>query len=162
MPWRNIWTSTWRSNFQCTPDFKGAEKPLNRNAACWVAKIFDHHLTTTAQLAFKTPEKAVVTTNNGLFLVFSAAVQNQQNSRFIVGLYRLVVVLRLNTYFQLHRFISCIVKIGVLSSVSVTYCSKFLSLLNVVFSYCWTATLERCSTQLNLFSIHFAPTLNFA
>lgn len=43
-------------------------------------------------------EKPVVTTNNGLFLVSGAAVQNQQNSRFNVGLYRLVVVLRPNTY----------------------------------------------------------------
>ena len=81
-------------------------------------------------------EKPVVTTNNGLFLGLGAAVQNQQNLRFNASLYHSVVVLRLNTYFQLHRFISCIAKIGVLSSVSVTYCSKFLSLLNVVFSYC--------------------------
>ena len=62
------------------------------------------------------PKKPVVTTNNGLFLVLGAAVQNQQISRFNV---------RLNTYFQLHRFISCIVKISVLSSVSVAYRSKF-------------------------------------
>lgn len=71
------------------------------------------------------PKKPVVTTNNGLFLVLGAAVQNQQISRFNVSLYCHVVVLRLNTYFQLHRFISCIVKISVLSSVSVAYRSKF-------------------------------------
>ena len=71
------------------------------------------------------PKKPVVTTNNGLFPVLGAAVQNQQNLRFIDGLYRPVAVLRLNTYFQLHRFISCIVKISVLSSVSVAYRSKF-------------------------------------
>ena len=71
------------------------------------------------------PEKPVVTTNNGLFLVLGATMRNQQNSRFYVGLHALVVVLRLNTYFQLHRFISCIVKIGVLSSVSVAYRSEF-------------------------------------
>ena len=40
------------------------------------------------------PEKPVVTTNNGLFLVLGAAVQNQQNLRFIDGLYRTDVVLR--------------------------------------------------------------------
>ena len=40
------------------------------------------------------PEKPVVTTNNGLFLVLGAVGQNQQNLRFIVGLYCLVVVLR--------------------------------------------------------------------
>ena len=40
------------------------------------------------------PEKSVGTTNNRLFLVLGATVQNQQNSRFNVGLYRLVVVLR--------------------------------------------------------------------
>ena len=55
---------------------------------------FDHHLTTTVQLPFKMPEKPVVTTNNGLFLVLGAVGQNQQNLRFIVGLYCLVVVLR--------------------------------------------------------------------
>ena len=54
----------------------------------------DHHLTTTVQWHYKMPEKPVVTTNNGLFLVSSATVQNQQNLRFIVGLYRPVVVLR--------------------------------------------------------------------
>ena len=40
------------------------------------------------------PEKSVGTTNNRLFLVLGATVQNQQNSRFNVGLYGLVVVLR--------------------------------------------------------------------
>ena len=39
-------------------------------------------------------EKPVVTTNNGLFLVLEATVQNQHNLRFIVSLYRPVVVLR--------------------------------------------------------------------
>ena len=39
-------------------------------------------------------EKPVVTTNNGLFPVLGAAAQNQQNLRFIDGLYRPVVVLR--------------------------------------------------------------------
>ena len=39
-------------------------------------------------------KKPVVTTNNGLFLVLAANVQNQQNLRFIDGLYRPVVVLR--------------------------------------------------------------------
>lgn len=55
---------------------------------------FDHHLTTTVQSPLKMPEKPVVITNNGLFLVLGIAVQNQQNSRFNVGLYRPVVVLR--------------------------------------------------------------------
>ena len=40
---------------------------------------FDHHLTTTVQLPFKTPKKPVVTTNNGLFLVLAVNVQSQQN-----------------------------------------------------------------------------------
>ncbi|WP_455489555.1 hypothetical protein [Gemmiger sp.] len=35
-----------------------------------------------------------MTTNNGLFVGLGAPVQNQQNSRFNVGLYRPVVVLR--------------------------------------------------------------------
>ena len=41
------------------------------------------------------PEKPVVTTNNGLFLVLVVTVQNQQNSRSNVSLYHPVVVLRL-------------------------------------------------------------------
>ena len=60
--------------------------------------IFDYHLTTTAQRYYKMPEKFVVTTNNGFFLVLAANVQNQQNLRFIVSLYHPVVVLRPNTY----------------------------------------------------------------
>ena len=55
---------------------------------------FDHHLTTTVQSPLKMPKKPVVTTNNGLFPVLAANVQNQQNLRFIDGLYRPVVVLR--------------------------------------------------------------------
>lgn len=54
----------------------------------------DHHLTTTVQRHHKMPEKPVVTTNNRLFLVLVVTVQSQQNSRFNVGLYGLVVVLR--------------------------------------------------------------------
>ena len=63
----------------------------------------DHHLTTTVQRHYKMPEKPVVTTNNGLFPVLGATVQSQQNSRFNVGLYRLVVVLR-QERLQLHQF----------------------------------------------------------
>ena len=55
---------------------------------------FDHRLTTTVQWHYKMLEKPVVTTNNGLFLVLAVNVQNQQNLRFIDGLYRPVVVLR--------------------------------------------------------------------
>nr|DAF56364.1 MAG TPA: hypothetical protein [Caudovirales sp. ct2A51] len=36
-------------------------------------------MTTTVQRHHKIPEKPVVTTNNGLFLVLAANVQNQQN-----------------------------------------------------------------------------------
>ena len=56
--------------------------------------LFDHHWTTTVQWCCKMSKKPVVTTNNGLFPVLGAAVQNQQNLRFIDGLYRPVVVLR--------------------------------------------------------------------
>ncbi len=38
----------------------------------------DHHLTSTVQRHRKKPEKPVVTTNNGLFLVLVVTVQNQQ------------------------------------------------------------------------------------
>ena len=55
---------------------------------------FDHHLTTTVQSHTKMPKKPVVMTNNRLFLVSSATVQNQQNLRSNASLYRPVVVLR--------------------------------------------------------------------
>lgn len=55
---------------------------------------FDHRLTTTVQWCCKMSKKPVVTTNNGLFPVLAANVQNQQNSRFSVRLRRPVVVLR--------------------------------------------------------------------
>lgn len=54
----------------------------------------DHHLTTTVQWCCKMSKKPVVATNNGLFLVLEATVQNQQILRFNDSLYRLVVVLR--------------------------------------------------------------------
>ena len=55
---------------------------------------FDHRLTTTVQWHYKMLEKPVVTTNNGLFPVLAANVQNQQNSRFNASLYCPAVVLR--------------------------------------------------------------------
>lgn len=54
----------------------------------------DLHLTTTVQWCCKISEKPIVTTNNGLFPVLAANVQNQQNSRFNASLYCPVVVLR--------------------------------------------------------------------
>ena len=54
----------------------------------------DHHLTTAVQLSCKMSEKPVVTTNNGLFPVLAANVQNQHNLRSNASLYRHVVVLR--------------------------------------------------------------------
>jgi len=54
----------------------------------------DHHLTTTVQWSCKISEKPIVTTNNGLFLVLEATVQNQHNLRSNASLYRPVVVLR--------------------------------------------------------------------
>ena len=104
--------------------------------------IFDHHLTTTVQRHCKKPKKPVVTTNNGLFLVLEATVQNQHNLRSNASLYRPVVVLRLNTYFQLRYFIFCTTKIAVLSFVFMSCCSIFSSLLRVVF----------CDVELRLLS----------
>ena len=64
----------------------------------------DHHLTTTVQLHRKMSEKPIVTTNNGLFLVSSATVQNQHNLRSNASLYRPVVVLR---QLRQGRFLAC-------------------------------------------------------
>lgn len=112
---------------------------------------FDHHLTTTVQSPLKMPEKPVVITNNGLFPILAANVQKQQILRFNVGLYRPVVVLRLNTHFQLRYFIFCTTKIAVLSFVFLGVPFDFFISIEGRFLRCGTTTLERCSTQLNLF-----------
>ena len=54
----------------------------------------DYHLTTTVQWCCKISEKPIVTTNNGLFLVLEATVQNQHNLRSYVLFSCRVVVLR--------------------------------------------------------------------
>lgn len=77
-------------------DFSGPLQPQDLFGREYVTMggVIDHHLTTTMQSHIKMPKKPVVTTNNGLFPVLAANVQNQQNSRFIVSLYHPVVVLR--------------------------------------------------------------------
>lgn len=77
-------------------DFSGPLQPQDLFGREYVTMggVIDHHLTTTVQSHTKMPKKPVVTTNNGLFLVLAVNVQDQQNSRFSVGLYRPVVVLR--------------------------------------------------------------------
>ena len=77
-------------------DFSGLLHPQDLFGREYVTMggVIDHHLTTTVQRHRKIPKKPVVTTNNGLFLVLVVTVQNQQNSRFSVGLYCLVAVLR--------------------------------------------------------------------
>lgn len=134
-------------------DFSGPLQPQDLFGREYVTMggVIDHHLTTTVQSYIKMPKKPVVTTNNGLFLVLVVTVQNQQNSRFSVGLYCHVVVLRLNTYFQLRYFIFCTTKIAVLSFVFLGVPFDFFISLKGRFLRCGTTTLERCSTQLNLF-----------
>jgi len=77
-------------------DFSGPLQPQDLFGREYVTMggVIDHHLTTTVQSHTKMSKKPVVTTNNGLFLVLAVNVQDQQNSRFSVGLYRPVVVLR--------------------------------------------------------------------
>ena len=77
-------------------DFSGPLQPQDLFGIEYVTMggVIDHHLTTTVQSHIKMPKKPVVTTNNGLFLVSSATVQNQRNSRFNASLYHPVVVLR--------------------------------------------------------------------
>ena len=77
-------------------DFSGPLQPQDLFGREYVTMggVIDHHLTTTVQSHIKMPKKPVVTTNNGLFPVLAANVQNQQNPRFIVSLYHPVVVLR--------------------------------------------------------------------
>jgi len=77
-------------------DFSGPLQPQDLFGIEYVTMggVIDHHLTTTVQSHIKMPEKPVVTTNNGLFPVLAANVQNQQNSRFNASLYCPVVVLR--------------------------------------------------------------------
>ena len=100
-------------------DFSGPLQPQDPFGREYVTMggVIDHHLTTTMQRHHKIPEKPVVITDNRLFPVLGADVQNQQILRFNVSLYRPAVVLRLNTYFQLRYFIFCTTKIAVLSFV---------------------------------------------
>ena len=77
-------------------DFSGPLQPQDLFGREYVTMggVIDHHLTTTVQSHIKMPKKPVVTTNNGLFLVLAANVQNQQILRFNASLYHPVVVLR--------------------------------------------------------------------
>ena len=52
-------------------DFSGLLQPqdLLGGECVTMGGVIDHHLTTTVQRHYKMPEKPVVTTNNGLFLV---------------------------------------------------------------------------------------------
>ena len=72
----------------------------------------------------------------------AVAVQNQQKIAVYHHITRRVVVLRLNTYFQLRYFIFCTTKIAVLSFVFWACRSIFSSLLRVVF----------CDVELRLLS----------
>ena len=87
-------------------DFSGPLQPQDLFGREYVTMggVIDHHLTTTVQSHIKMPKKPVVTTNNGLFPVLGVAVQNQQISRFIVGLYLHVVVLLFHTYIDRFTF----------------------------------------------------------
>ena len=74
--------------------------------------VIDHHLTTTVQSHIKMPKKPVVITDNRLFPVLAANVQNQQNPRSYVWLRRPVVVLRQLRYgrfsprfYSIHRYL---------------------------------------------------------
>ena len=77
-------------------DFSGPLQPQDLFGREYVTMggVIDHHLTTTVQSHTKMPKKPVVTTNNGLFLVLEATVQNQHNLRSNASLYRPVIVLR--------------------------------------------------------------------
>ena len=77
-------------------DFSGPLQPQDLFGIEYVTigGVIDHHLTTTVQSHIKMPKKPVVITDNRLFLVLAANVQNQQNSRSYVRLRRPVVVLR--------------------------------------------------------------------
>ena len=77
-------------------DFSGPLQPQDLFGREYVTMggVIDHHLTTTMQSPLKMPKKPVVTTNNGLFPVLAANVQNQQILRFNVCLRRPAVVLR--------------------------------------------------------------------
>ena len=77
-------------------DFSGPLQPQDLFGREYVTMggVIDHHLTTTVQSHIKMLKKPVVITDNRLFLVLAANVQNQQNSRSYVRLRRPVVVLR--------------------------------------------------------------------
>ena len=89
----------------------------------------DHYCAAVLQKTEKT-----CCNNNRLFLVLGTAVQNQQNLRSHVWLHCLVVVLRLNAYFQLRYFIFCTTKITVLSFIFMACRSKLSSLRKPIFA----------------------------
>ena len=70
-------------------DFSGLLHPQDLFGREYVTMggVIDHHLTTTVQSPLKMPKKPIVTTNNGLFLVLEATVQNQHNLRSNASLY---------------------------------------------------------------------------
>ena len=80
----------------------------------------DHHLTTTVQWCCKISEKPIVTTNNRLFLVLEATVQNQRILRFNASLYRPVVVLdaRCRSFESLRAYLK--------SALQCTFAMRFL------------------------------------
>ena len=82
-----------------------------------------HHLV-VAHAGRTMPKKPVVITNNRLFLVLEAAVQSQQSSRFNVGLYRPVVVLRRRVP-QLGKFLRAPLK----KRIAMYFCNALLGLM---------------------------------
>ncbi len=107
----------------------------------WGYTFVDHHLTTTVQMPFKTSEKPVVTTNNGLFRISNATVQSQQNLRFNVGLYCLVVVLLLLIF---SKSISGIFGCSAETAALVQHCIMFL-----VWGYLFNAVTQCFMGKIN-------------
>ena len=113
--------------------------------------FFDHQLTTGSDFCYRWLIFIVGT----LFYITCdrcvLAVQNQQKITVYHRIVLSVVVLRPNTYFQLRYFIFCTTKIAVLSFVFLGVLFDLFISLEGRFLRCRTTTLERCSTQLNLF-----------
>ena len=65
-------------------DFSGPLQPQDLFGREYVTMggVINHHLTTTVQSNIKMPKRPVVTTNNGLFPVLAANVQNQKKFTF--------------------------------------------------------------------------------
>ena len=101
------------------------------------------------------PKKPVVTTNNGLFVGLGAPMQNQQNSRFNVGPYRPVVILRPG------RPEVRILPVALKKRIAMYFCNAFFVLMLFGFRIILVAYHLRHQCIALLTAVHFSVDLQW-